>query len=72
MRGGNHAEAPYHVFLTPLGDCALFVAEKSAESFIVRALGGQKCSAAFDYRVVALQQGYEIVGTEQFTDVSDE
>jgi hypothetical protein len=28
----------YHVFLTPLGDCALYVAEKTTESFQVRGL----------------------------------
>ncbi len=49
----------YHVFLTPLGDCALYVKEKSPTSFSVRALGGQTCSIVFDYRIVAKRLGYE-------------
>ncbi|MCB0254482.1 MAG: hypothetical protein KDI55_12220 [Anaerolineae bacterium] len=52
-------DAAYHVFLTPLGDCPLYVAEKGAATFTVRALGGQTCAVSFDYRVVALRQGYE-------------
>jgi hypothetical protein len=55
---------PYHVFLTPLGDCALYVAEKTPESFTVSAIGGQACDIAFDYRVVALRQGYEALRLE--------
>jgi len=51
----------YHVFLTPLGDCALYVGEKSHTSFTVRAMGGQTCSIAFDYRIVAKRLGYEDV-----------
>jgi hypothetical protein len=65
-------EQPYHVFLTPLGDCALYVAEKGASSFTVRALGGEKCSIAFDYRIVALRRGYETERMEQYVEVSDE
>jgi len=49
----------YHVFLTPLGDCGLYVAEKSANFFVVRALNGETCSIAFDYRIVAKRIGYE-------------
>jgi hypothetical protein len=49
----------YQVFLTPLGDCALYVAEKTPTSFSVQALGGQTCSIAFDYRIVARRLGYE-------------
>ena len=49
----------YHVFLTPLGDCALYVAEKTPASFTVKAMGGQTCSVAFDYRIVAKRLGYE-------------
>ncbi|CAG0929957.1 hypothetical protein TFLX_01500 [Thermoflexales bacterium] len=51
----------YHVFLTPLGDCALYVKEKSPSSFSVRTIGGQTCSIAFDYRIVAKRLGYEDV-----------
>jgi len=49
----------YHVFLTPLGDCALYVAAKTPASFTVKAMGGQTCSIAFDYRIVAKRLGYE-------------
>lgn len=52
-------EEPYRVFLTPMGDCQLYVAGKNATSFTVRAMGGQTCDIAFDYRVVALRRGYE-------------
>jgi hypothetical protein len=51
--------APYQVFVTPLGDCALYVTEKTTTSFTVRALGGAKCSLAFDYRIIAKRLGYE-------------
>lgn len=50
---------PYRVFLTPLGDCQLYVAEKTPASFTVRAMDGQTCDITFDYRVVALRKGYE-------------
>ncbi len=49
----------YHVFLTPLGDCALYVSSKMPTSFSVKAIGGQTCSIAFDYRIVAKRLGYE-------------
>ncbi len=55
----------YHVFLTPLGDCALYVAEKTPTSFTVRAMGGRQCSIAFDYRLVAKRLGYEHVRLEE-------
>lgn len=67
-----NAGLPYHVFLTPLGDCALFVAEKTVTSVTVKALGGQKCTIAFDYRIVALRRGYETERMEQFVDRGDE
>jgi hypothetical protein len=54
----NLGEA-YHVFVTPLGDCGLYVADKTATSFSVRALGGAACSVDFDYRIVAKRLGYE-------------
>jgi hypothetical protein len=50
---------PYHVFLTPLGDCGLYVADKGPTSVTVRALGGQACSIDFDYRIIAKRLGYE-------------
>ncbi len=55
----------YHVFLTPLGDCALYVAEKTSTSFTVRAIGGRQCNIAFDYRLVAKRLGYEQVRLEE-------
>jgi len=51
--------AAYQVFLTPLGDCPLYVAAKAPESFTVKAMGGQKCAIAFDFRVVAKRLGSE-------------
>ncbi len=49
----------YRVFVTPLGDCPLFVAEKTPSSFSVQAMGGETCSISFDYRIVAKRLGYE-------------
>jgi hypothetical protein len=51
--------ATYHVFLTPLGDCPLYIADKTPATFTVKAMGGQRCSIAFDYRLVAKRLGYE-------------
>ncbi len=60
--------AEYHVFLTPMGDCALYVAEKTATSFTVRAIDGKACSIAFDYRLVAKQAGLE---SYRMTEIAD-
>ncbi len=57
----------YHVFLTPLGDCPLYVARKTPASFTVEAMGGQSCSIAFDYRLVARRLGYEHIRLEATT-----
>lgn len=54
-------EQAYQVFLTPLGDCGLYVTEKTATSFTVRALDGRSCNIAFDYRLIAKRLGYEDV-----------
>ena len=43
----------YQVFLTPRGDCPLYLAETTASSFTVQAMGSAACSIDFDYRVVA-------------------
>ena len=51
----------YHVFFTPMGDCALYVTDKTPTTFTVKALGGQTCSIAFDYNIVAKRLGYETV-----------
>jgi hypothetical protein len=51
---------PYHVFVTPLGDCnGLYVTRKTATSFEVRELGGGTANIAFDYRIVAKRLGFE-------------
>lgn len=58
----------YHVFLTPNGDCkGLYVAEKSAASFVVKELGGGTSSIAFDYRIMAKRKSFENV---RLTDVT--
>jgi hypothetical protein len=67
----------YHVFLTPNGDCkGLYVANKTADSFEVRELGGGKASIAFDYRIVARRKGYETIRladkTKQFDRIANE
>jgi len=49
----------YHVFLTPLGDCPLYVAEKSDSSFTVRAHEGADCETSFDFRVIAPRLDFE-------------
>ncbi len=49
----------YHVFLTPLGDCALYVAEKNEKGFVVKVVGGAASDVVFDYRIVAKRSGYE-------------
>ena len=54
----------YHVFLTPLGDCPLYVAEKKPVSFTIRAMGGQACDITFDYRIIARRLGYEALRLE--------
>ena len=52
----------YHIFLTPNGDCkGLYVAQKSATSFVVRELGGGASSIPFDYRIMAKRKGYETI-----------
>jgi len=54
----------YHVFLTPLGDCSLFVSEKTSTSFTVQAIGGAECNIDFDYRIIAKRLGYEDIRLE--------
>lgn len=58
-------DAGYHVFLTPMGDCSLYVAEQAPSWFAVRAVGGVPCSVDFHYRVVARQRGSEEVRLER-------
>jgi hypothetical protein len=52
----------YRIFLTPDGDCkGLYVAQKTAASFVVRELGGGTSNVAFDYRIMAQRKGYESI-----------
>jgi hypothetical protein len=62
----------YHVFLTPLGPCSLYVSEKTSTSFTVRALGGQCAGLAFDYRIVARRVGFEELRLEAVIPDSEE
>jgi hypothetical protein len=48
----------YQVFLTPSGDCNLFVSNKTPTTFTVSAQGGQTCSISFDYRIIGVRKGY--------------
>jgi hypothetical protein len=48
----------YQVFLTPGGDCSLYVSSKTPTAFTVSAQGGQTCSISFDYRIIAVRKGY--------------
>jgi hypothetical protein len=62
-------EAPYHVFVTLLGDCnGLYVTNKTATSFEVHELGNGTSNVAFDYRIVATRKGYQDVRMELFTE----
>lgn len=57
-----NAGVEYHVFLTPNGDCrGLYVAQKSATSFVVKELSGGTSSIGFDYRIMAKRKGFESV-----------
>ena len=54
------ADASYHVFLTPNGDCeGLYVTQKGADSFEVHELKGGQSNIQFDYRIVAHRKGFE-------------
>jgi hypothetical protein len=55
----------YHVFLTAMGDCGLYVSQKTPTSFTVRAVDGKQVNLAFDYRIVAKRLGYEGKRLEQ-------
>jgi hypothetical protein len=61
-------EQPYHVFLTPLGNCGLYVAEQTATSFTVRALNGAACDVGFHYRIIAPRLDYEDLRLEPAED----
>jgi hypothetical protein len=46
-------DEPYHVFLTPRGDCGLYIAAQTSKSFTVHALNAATCNITFDYRIIA-------------------
>lgn len=55
-----NTQVPYHVFVTPLGDCnGLYVTNKTPTTFEVRELGGGTSTVEFEYRVIARRQGWE-------------
>jgi hypothetical protein len=54
----NH-DKDYHVFLTPIGNCSLYVADMSSHSFTVRAQEGAACEITFDYRIIAPRLDHE-------------
>jgi hypothetical protein len=61
-----NTDEPYHVFVTPLGDCSgLYVTKKTATSFEVRELGGGTSNVEFDYRIAAKRLGFEDLRLEQ-------
>lgn len=61
-----NTEGTYHVFLTPNGDCkGLYIAERRADGFMVRELGGGRSTVSFDYRIVAPRRGFEAVRLSQ-------
>jgi hypothetical protein len=49
----------YHVFLTPIGDCSVYLADKSDTAFTVRAHEGNACEISFEYRIIAPRLDYE-------------
>ncbi len=62
----------YHVFLTPMGDCSLFVAEKTNVNFTVQSINNKPCNVSFDYRIVAKRLGYEDIRLESTTSFTNE
>jgi hypothetical protein len=58
---------PYHVFVTPNGNCGLYVSEKTSESFKVSRRDGDS-ACEFDYRIVAKRKNYERVRLAELTE----
>jgi hypothetical protein len=58
----------YHVFLTPHGNCLLYIAAMDETSFTVQTDDITGCDIAFDYRIVAKRLGYESVRLEEFVE----
>jgi len=55
-----NTEIPYHVFVTPRGDCnGLYVTNETPTTFEVRELGGGTSSVEFHYRIIAKRRGWE-------------
>jgi hypothetical protein len=50
-------DRPYMVFVTPEGDSALYVTNKTPTSFDVRQVGGGRGNLDFSYRIVARPYG---------------
>jgi hypothetical protein len=59
-----NTEMDYHVFLTPKGACALYVAEQAPSRFKVELLNGAP-DCQFAYRIVAKRKAYENVRLEE-------
>jgi hypothetical protein len=67
-----NTDLEYHVFLTPNGDCrGLYAANKTANSFEVRELGGGRSNISFDYRITAIRRNYETVRLADHTNDPD-
>ena len=61
-----NTDEPYHVFVTPLGDCSgLYVTNKTATSFEVRELGGGTSNVEFDYRIAAKRLRFKDLRLQQ-------
>src|SRR5262249_21073003 len=58
-----NTDRKYHVFLTPNGNCTLYVPQKTPRYFKVLVNGGQ-ADCEFDYRIVAKRKGYEDIRLE--------
>ncbi len=63
------ADASYHVFLTPNGDCeGLYVTQKGPDAFEVHELKSGKSNVQFDYRIVAHRKGFETARLPDLTE----
>jgi hypothetical protein len=63
----NLAET-YHVFLTPHGNCLLYIAAMDEIAFTVQTDDITGCDITFDYRIVAKRLGYESTRLEEFVE----
>jgi hypothetical protein len=51
--GSTIDRSAYHIFLTPKGDAALYVAQETPAGFVVRETHGGRSTLEFDYRISA-------------------